>query len=380
MIEEQHEVGVYPKRDVVIVRGEGAHLWDDEGNRYIDCAGGHGIANLGHCNSYVVKAIEEQCKRLISCPEIFYNDVRASLLKKLAEITPAGLTRFFLCNSGTESVEGALKFARFFTKRKSIIATMRAFHGRTFGALSATWSEKYTDPFKPLVPEFFHVPYNRIEAMEERVNELTAAVIVEIIQGEGGVVPGDTEYFKALRKMCDDTGALLIFDEVQTGFGRTGTLFACEYHGVVPDIMCVAKSMGGGIPIGAVCVHERLGTVSKSAHGSTFGGNPLACSAALGAIRYIEEKGLVEHSREMGNYFMDKLRDIKSPLIRCVRGRGLMIGLELKSKSFEFVRKLVPLRVLALPAGTIVLRFLPPLVIEKEDIDFVVEQVEKVLT
>src|SRR5512133_1929590 len=243
-VEDQFTSGLYTKRPLVIVRGQGAHLWDAEGHDYIDCVGGQGAANLGHANPQVAQAIAEQAARLISCPEMFYNDRRAALEQKLC--TLAGFPRVYLCSSGTEAVEAAIKFARISTGRSGFVATMRAFHGRTMGALSATWEKKYREPFEPLVPGFTHVPYNNLEALAGAVNENTAAVILEVVQGEGGVTPGQAEYLRGAEALCHEQGALLILDEVQTGFGRTGRMFAFQHYDLHPDLLCGANAMGGG--------------------------------------------------------------------------------------------------------------------------------------
>jgi acetylornithine/LysW-gamma-L-lysine aminotransferase len=379
-LEDRHTSGFYRKQPIVLVRGEGAHLWDADGKEYIDCMSGHGVAIVGHANPYVAEAVAEQASRLISCTEAFYNDKRADLLAKLAEITPPGLERAFLCNSGTEAVEGAIKIARLVTGRLKIVATKRGFHGRTMGALSATWRREYRQPFEPLVPGFFHVPYNNLAAMEDALDEGVAAIILEVVQGEGGVVIGDGDYLRGVQELCRERGALFIVDEVQTGFGRTGRMFACQHHGLEPDLMCLAKGIAGGVPMGAVMIHQRLGEMPKRVHGSTFGGNSLACAAALAAIRYIEEHKLVERAAELGAYFLQRLRGINSPLIREVRGLGLMVGVELRRKASPYLAAMAERGVLALSAGMTVMRFLPPLVISKEEIDAVVEVLAQVVS
>jgi acetylornithine/LysW-gamma-L-lysine aminotransferase len=242
-LEDSHSSGVYLKRDLQIVRGEGATLYDDQGNRYIDCVGGQGAANLGHCHPRVVEAITHQASELISCPELFHNPIRARYQAELC--LAANMPRVFLCNSGAEAVEGALKFARASTGRTGVIATMRGFHGRTMGALSATWEKTYREPFNPLIPGVVHVPYNNLERLQEALNENIGAVIVEAVQGEGGVHPAQEGYLRAVQDLCRANGSLLIVDEVQTGFGRTGWLFAHQHDGVQPDLMCVAKSIAG---------------------------------------------------------------------------------------------------------------------------------------
>jgi len=378
-LENRHGSGLYTKQPLVLVRGEGARLWDADGGEYIDCVGGHGVANVGHANPVVIKALTEQAQRLTICPNGFYNDQRAQLLAELTRIAPPGLERAFLCNSGAEAVEAALKFARISTGRTKVVAAMRGFHGRTFGALSATWRKQYRQPFEPLVPGFVFVPYNRLERMQQAVDEETAAVILEVVQGEGGVIPGDSEYLRGVQALCHKRGALFIVDEVQTGFGRTGRMFASQHHDLRPDLMCVAKSIAGGLPMGAVLIGPRVGDLPKKVHGSTFGGNPLACAAALATIHYIEAEELPQRAAELGARLIDGLRAIPSPLVREVRGLGLMVGVELKGKVAPYLAALAERGVLALSAGATVMRFLPPLVIRAEDVDTVVEQVVKVL-
>jgi len=378
-LEGRHDSGLYSKQPLVLVRGEGARLWDADGREYIDCVGGHGVANVGHANPAVIRAVTEQVQRLVICPNGFYNDQRAQLLAELTRIGPPGLERAFLCNSGTEAVEAALKFARLATCRTKIIAAMRGFHGRTFGALSATCRSQYRPPFEPLVPGFESVPYNRLEQMQQVVDEETAAVILEIVQGEGGVIPGDGGYLRGVQALCQERGALFIVDEVQTGFGRTGRMFASQHHDLRPDLMCVAKSIAGGLPMGGVLIGSRVGDLPRKVHGSTFGGNPLACAAALATIRYIESEHLPERAAELGARLMAGLQAISSPLIRDVRGLGLMVGMELKGKVAPYLAGLSDRGVLALSAGATVMRFLPPLVISAEDVDTVVERVAAVL-
>lgn len=376
-IEDRHTTGVYTKRPAVMVRGQGAHLWDADGREYIDCVGGQGAANLGHANPVVAQAIAEQANRLISCPEMFYNDQRALLEEKLCQA--AGMGRVFLCNSGTEAVEAAIKFARLLTGRTEILATMRGFHGRTFGALSATWEKKYREPFEPLVPGFRHIAYNDVAALDEAITEYTAAVLLEVVQGEGGVRPGDPAFLQRAQQLCRERGALLILDEIQTGFGRTGSLFAFQQLSLQPDLLCVAKSMAGGLPMGACLLKEGLGPLPAQAHGSTFGGNPLACAASLAALSYIESEQLADRAAELGAWFLARLRQVQSPRIREVRGLGLMVGIELKEKVTPYLQSLMNEGVLALPAGLTVMRFLPPLVIERQDLAIVAEKVQSVL-
>jgi len=376
-LEDQYSSGVYTKRPVAIVRGSGARLWDADGRQYIDCVGGQGAANLGHANPAVTQAIADQAATLISCPEMFYNDRRAELEQRLVNLT--GMGRVFLCNSGAEAVEASLKFARLLTGRRGVVAAMRGFHGRTMGALSATWEKKYREPFEPLVPGFTHVPYNDSEALQAAVSAQTAAVILEVVQGEGGVRLGHPQFLKMAQSICRARGALLIIDEIQTGFGRTGKMFAYQHYDLEPDLLCVAKSMAGGLPMGAALIHTRLGELPSQVHGSTFGGNPLACAASLAAISYLEEYHLPERSAELGAWFLGALSRIESPLIREVRGLGLMVGIEVKQKVTPYLQKLMAQGVMALPAGLTVMRFLPPLVITRDDLAAVVEKVSGVL-
>jgi acetylornithine/LysW-gamma-L-lysine aminotransferase len=327
----------------------------------------------------VTAAIQGQAATLITCNEVFYNDQRAALLSELAAHTPGDLNRVFLCNSGAEAVEGAIKIARLLTGRPGVVATMRGFHGRTLGALSATWNEKYRKPFTPLVPGFNHVPFNDLEAMAGAITDTTAAVLVEVVQGEGGVRPGDADYFQGLRHLCDQRGALLIVDEIQTGLGRIGRWFACEHVGLVPDLLCLGKALGGGVPMGAVLRREKLGTLPSGVHGSTFGGNPLACAASRAVLRAMADADLPGRAARLGEQFMADLRALQSPLVREVRGWGLMVGVELRQHVTPFLQALMERGVLALPAGPSVLRLLPPLVIEEAELQTVVEAMREVL-
>jgi acetylornithine/LysW-gamma-L-lysine aminotransferase len=377
-IETTYSAGTYAKQPLVIVRGQGASLFDADGVEYLDCSSGHGVANLGHANPKVAEAIYKQASTLITLFESFPNDKRAELMQKLTSLVE-GLDRVFLCNSGTESVEAAFKFARISTGRKNIVAAMRAFHGRTYGSLSATYNKKYREGFEPLVPGFSHVAYNNIEALEKVVNEETAAVILEVIQGEGGVYPATAEYIRAARRICDEHGALLIVDEIQSGFGRTGKMFAIQHFDVTPDMLTCAKSLAGGVPMGAVLIGSKVKNLTPGVHGSTFGGNPLSCAAALAALSVIEEEDLPRQALVKGAYLMDKLRQIESPIIREVRGKGLMVGIELKEKVAPYIKELQERNIIALNAGMTVIRLLPPLVITYGQIDHLVDVLTEVL-
>lgn len=376
-LEDRYELPVYPRRDVVLVRGKGARLYDDQGREYIDCASNVGVSNIGHGHEEVARAIYEQYLALGNCYGMFYNPVRARLAERLISLSPPRLRRVFFCNSGAEAVEGALKFSRVSTGKGEVIAAMRGFHGKTFGALAATWGEEYQKPFVPMMPGLKHVAFNNFQKLSEAVNGETAAVILELVQGEGGVRVGDKAYFRQVRELCDQKGILLILDEVQTGFGRTGTLFACEQF-VEPDILCVAKSLAGGIPMGAVLCSDAVHVPMKS-HTSTFGGNPLACAAALASLEVIERERLSERARTLGEYFLEELRANKSERIREVRGLGLMLGIELKEKAGPYVQRLMERGIIVLLAGATVIRLLPPLVITRDEIDRVLSALKEVL-
>jgi acetylornithine/LysW-gamma-L-lysine aminotransferase len=377
-IEEQYSSGVYAKRGISIVRGSGATLTDDHGKVYIDCVGGQGTANIGHAHPRWQKALSEQAAILLNCPEMFSNDQRGLYMQELMAVAPKGMQRVFFCNSGAEAIEGAIKFARAAGGRSEIIAAKRGFHGRTFGALSATWNKKYREPFEPLVPDFNHITFNDLNDLE-LISDKTAAVLLEVVQGEGGVYPIDPAYFAAVRNKCDHVGAYLILDEVQTGFGRTGKLFAIQHYPIRVDFLCVAKSIAGGLPMGAILIDEKVGRFNPGMHGSTFGGNPLSCAVARETLKILHEEGLIENAAVLGDELMQALSAISSPLIREVRGQGLIIGMELKQKVAPYIKQLTDLGVLALPAGMTVLRFLPPLVITREQMQQVVAAVQSVL-
>ncbi len=378
--EQAHTSGVYPKRSVALVRGAGARVWDADGVEYLDCTAAQGAANLGHSHPAVVAALTEQAQTLISCPEIFPNDQRAAYQQALVTALPQGLQRVFLCNSGAEAIEGSLKFARLITGRSGIVATKRGFHGRTMGALSTTWEPKYREPFSPLIPGVSHVAYNNLDELAAAVDESTAAVLIELVQGEGGVRPADPAYVQGVAALCRERGALLLVDEVQTGFGRTGRLWACDHYGITPDIMAMAKSIAGGLPMGAIALHERFGTMQPATHGTTFGGNPLVCAVARAVLHELTDSDLLCQATLKGAYLLQRLHALDLPKVREIRGLGLIVGLELKERVQPYlVRLLEEQRVLALPAGPTVLRLLPPLVIEYAQLDRAVAAIEAVL-
>ena len=381
-IEEKLMANVFSKRPVTITKGKGALVWDIHGKEYIDCTGSYGVCIVGHSHPKVVEAIERQAETLISCHASYYNNVRSKFLQKIVQIAPKGLNKVFLGNSGAESVECAIKLARKFSGKPEIIAMMGAFHGKTMGALSATWDKKYREPFKPLVPYFKHVPPDNLERVSEAITENTAAILVEPIRGEGGVrVPKDG-FLQGLREICDEKNVLLILDEVQTGFGRTGKMFACEHWGVTPDIMCLAKSVAGGLPLGVTIAKENIMSSFKvGEHSSTFSGNPLVCAAACAAIDVVVEERLPERAAKLGRYFKERLEKLQArhKIVRDVRGLGLMIGMELRFDVLNILLKSLDKGVLILDAGRNILRFLPPLVIEKEHIDRVVAVLDAIL-
>ncbi|MEO8666163.1 MAG: acetylornithine/succinylornithine family transaminase [Ignavibacteria bacterium] len=377
-IQDKFELNVFPKRDILIVEGKNDILIDDTGKEYIDCVSGNGVANIGHSNEKITKAISEQAAKLITCPGIFYNDRKAELLEKLISISPENLTRAFLSNSGTEAVEAALKFARFVTGKTGFICAAKAFHGRTMGSLSAIGKPEYREGFGPLVPRFSFVPFNNFEKLEQNVNDDTAAILLEVIQGEGGINIGSAEYFYKIRKLCVDKGIILILDEVQSGFCRTGKMFACEHFGLQPDILCLAKAIAGGIPMGATLCSEKI-NIPVGKHGTTFGGNALACAASIAAIDFMIENDLAKQAEEKGKYFLERIKRSELKMVREIRQIGLMIGIELRKKPRRYINRLMQEGILTLPGGTTVIRLLPPLTIEYKNLDKVTDALVKVL-
>lgn len=384
-MEEQYAGGTTARRgDVVMARGEGCWMWDVEGRRYLDLTAGQGVAMLGHSHPALSAAIAEQAGRLIVCPNFFYNDVRSRFVAKLVEVLPDRLSHVFLSNSGAEAIDGAIKYARLATGRTGIVAAMRSFHGRTIGALSLTWEPKYRKPFAPLLQDVTHVPYNNVERLDAAVDETTAMVIVEPVQGEGGVNMGEATFMQAAQRICRERGALLVVDEIQTGFGRTGRWFGHEHFDLQPDIICLAKGIGGGFPMGALAYTDQVhGALYPGAHGTTFGGNPLACAAGLAALEVYQREELIDRAAEMGQMLFDRLNAALANLtvVREIRGLGLMAGIELRERVGPYLRALMEEHaVLALPAGSNVLRLLPPLVISAEEIEIGVDAIAQVLS
>ncbi len=359
---------VFSEKPIRIERGEGPYLYDDSGTEYLDFGASYAVTPVGHCHPDVVAAATDQLQELLFVQASYPNSARDACYEKLAAVAPEGIENVWLCNSGTEANEAALKFARSATGRQKIVATQRGFHGRTMGSLAATWKDKYKKPFEPLAGAFETVPYGDSEALAAAVDEETAAVIVEPIQGEGGITPAPEGYLQAAREASDETGAALVFDEIQTGLGRTGDFWACESEDVVPDILTSAKGLATGLPLGATLCR---GWIAEDAgpHGSTFSGNPVVCAAASATLDALGEEELPTHAAEMGAYLHDELDAADLP-IRDVRGRGLMVGIEVKRGSNRLLRDLaLNHRILALPAGRSVLRLLPPLVIDEAHVD-----------
>ncbi|NLK86619.1 MAG: acetylornithine transaminase [Clostridiaceae bacterium] len=368
--------------------GKGMRLYDTLGRQYCDFLGGIAVNALGYGHPTLVEAVRSQAEKLIHCSSLYYIESQAKLAKMLADNSCAD--RVFFANSGAEANEGAIKLARIYFKKKDmpqkygIITLKKSFHGRTLTTVAATGQEKYKEPYAPLIPGFKHVPINDIEALRQAVDKKTCAIMMEPVQGESGVHPLDVGYVTAVRKLCDEKGLLLIFDEIQTGMGRTGKLFAYEHYGVEPDIFTLAKALGGGVPIGALCAKESVAQAfSPGDHGSTFGGNPLACAAGLAVMEAMLTQELPSNAEKMGSYLMGKLLELKNRLgiITEVRGLGLMVGIELEQeKAPEVKNKLFEQGFLVGSVGMSVIRLLPPLIITEEDIDAFVKALEQVLT
>jgi acetylornithine/LysW-gamma-L-lysine aminotransferase len=378
-LENEHQPPLYAKREIALVRGEGAYLFDSDGRRYLDAMSNYGVAVLGHADPEYAAALSEQLHTLATGHQSFYSDVRAELLHEIAAIAPAGLTRYFLSNSGAEAIEAAIKFARVATGRPNLVAAKRGYHGRTLGALAATADQKYRAPFEPLAPSAIHVSFNDAAALEAAVDDQTAAILLEPIQGEGGIWPASSEYLQSARDIAAASGALLIADEIQTGF-RTGTPWAIDVSGVVPDILVTAKALANGLPIGlTMCTEAISSAIPSGAHGTTFGASPLACRAATVTLRALRERDLYARSAALGAELINRLTGIDSPKVRQVRGRGMMIGVELKERVTPTLRALQERGVLVLPAGPTTFRLLPPLIWEQQQVDEFIAAAESIL-
>ncbi|MDK2892882.1 acetylornithine transaminase [Methanohalophilus sp.] len=373
--DSKYVMQTYTRQPIALEKGEGAVVWDVEGKEYIDCVAGIAVNNVGHSHPVVVKAIQDQAAKLIHVSNLYYTEMQANLAEKLVTLT--GMDRVFFCNSGAEAVEAAMKLARMVTGKHEFVALKGAFHGRTMNPLSVTYKEAYKKPFEPMPVKVTFADFSDADDVANSIGPDTAAVIIEPIQGEGGINVPSEGFLEEVRKICDDTDTLLIFDEVQTGFGRTGKWFCKEHSGVQPDIMTMAKAMGGGLPMGGIAAREGL-TFTKSQHASTFGGGPLVCAAALASIKVMEDENLIDRSREMGEYFRKQLIELGRDDFVEVRGKGLMIGVETNRPCADFVNAAREMGVLLNCTSDTVLRIAPPLIISKEQIDTVVDILGKV--
>lgn len=380
--ENRYLANVFSKKPVVFTHGKGALLWDINGKEYVDCGSSYGVAALGHCHPRIVEAIRAQAEQLITLHSCYYNDKRAEFVEKLVKTTPKGLDKAFLSNSGAESVECAIKLARKATGKTEIIALMGGYHGKTMGAVSATWDKKYREPFMPLVPDIKHVSPENPAKLAEAISEKTAAVIIEPIRGEGGIRMLPDGYLQEAREICNRRGILLIFDEVQSSFGRTGKNFACQNWDVTPDIMCLAKPFAGGLPIGITVAREDIMSAFKMGeHTTTFSGSPIVCAAGCAAIDVLVEEKLADKAASNGRYFKAQLEELaqKHKVIKEVRGMGLMLGMELRLDVHGILLKTLNKGVLVVDAGRTVVRILPPLVITKPLIDRAITALDEAL-
>ena len=383
MSEEQFMGNLYQRFPVTIEKGEGSHVWDVDGKEYIDCMGGYGVALVGHRNQRVNNAIKEQVDKIITVHSSLYNKTREGFLTKLIGLAPEGLTQVHLNNSGAEAIEAAMKFARKFTGKKGMIAMKGSYHGKSFGALSLTFNPKYRKAFQPLVEKVSFASFGDIESLRSVIDDDTAFIILEPIQGESGIIVAPEGFLQEVRKICDEKGIVLIFDEIQAGLGRTGRLWACDHWNTAPDILCLAKGIAGGVPMGATLVRQNiLASMSKGEHSSTFGGNPISCAAGIAALDSLTEDGLIENSEKMGEKFRKGLEELKEKhtMIREIRGKGLMIGIEMKFEVKDILMTLIKKGVLMLYSGRNILRILPPLVISDNDVTKVLHALDSTLT
>jgi acetylornithine/N-succinyldiaminopimelate aminotransferase len=380
-MDAEYVMHTYGRHQIALVKGKGSTVWDAEGKSYIDCVAGIAVNNIGHANPKVADAICKQAKKLIHTSNLYYTEEQVTLAKLLSEVSPH--QKSFFCNSGAEANEGAIKLARKHTGKGGIITMNNSFHGRTITTITATGQPKYQKGFEPLTPGFKYVPYCDVQAVSDAIDQNTAAVLVEPIQGEGGVIVPPDGYLQELKNVCTDNDILLIFDEVQTGFGRTGEMFASQTFGVTPDITTLAKAIAGGFPMGAVMANNDVAeTFEPGDHAATFGGNPLACAAAKASINYILDENLLDKSKEIGAYFMTKLNQIRDEnnIVKEVRGKGLMIGAEITIGCGKIIDELFATGIIVNCAAGNVLRFVPPLTISKEEIDTVVMALDEVLS
>jgi predicted acetylornithine/succinylornithine family transaminase len=379
MLSEKYIAHTYARYPILLVKGKGTRVWDLDGKEYLDFVSGLAVCNLGHCHPKVAKAIQNQAEKLIHVSNFYYIEPQIQLASLLCKNSFAD--KVFFCNSGAEANEGALKLARKYAKEKmgkdrfEVITMERSFHGRTLATLTATAQEKFHKGYEPLMPGFKYVPFDDIKAVENAIDSKTCAVMLEPIQGEGGVNCPSEGYLKSLREICNEKGLLLIFDEVQVGMGRTGKLFAYEHEGVEPDMLTLAKSLAGGVPIGALLIKKGIAdSFMPGDHASTFGGNPLATAAGVAALTTILEEGMLENCQKMGDYFLLRLKEVKEkiPFVKEVRGKGLILGVELMMEGNPIVQEMMQRGILINCTMGNVLRFLPPLIVTKEEIDRVV--------
>jgi acetylornithine/LysW-gamma-L-lysine aminotransferase len=368
MSEDTYLGNLYQRFPINISKGKGAIVWDVSGKEYIDCMGGYGVALVGHCNDRVINAIKNQSDNLITCHMSVYNNTRLKFLQKMSKISPKELSKVFFSNSGAESIESALKFARKYTGKKGVIAMIGGYHGKTFGALSVTYNEKYRKSFQPLLEGVKFVPYNNPSKIEDSLDDSIGTVIIEPIQGETGIIVPPDDFLQKIRKICDQNNLVLIFDEIQTGLGRTGKMWASEHWSTIPDIMCLAKGIAGGLPMGlTLCKPEILDAMKLGEHSSTFAGNPLSCSAGIATIDSIVEENLVGNAVKVGNIFKNGLLELKENhrIVRDVRGLGLMLALELRFDIKDILFEGIKEGLLMLYSGRNIIRLLPPLVIDE---------------
>ncbi len=380
---KQYIMPVYTQSPVALVKGKGARVWDIEGREYLDFFPGWGVSGLGHCHPRVVNAIKNQCKKIIHVSNNYYNNLQVKLAKTISEHSFGG--KVFFCNSGAEANEAAIKFARMYggSGRFEVISMENSFHGRTLATLTATGQRRIQEGFEPLPEGFKHVPFNDLTAVEEAITDKTAAVMIELIQGEGGINVASREYIDGLSKLCRGRDILLIFDEVQTGMGRTGKLFCYQNYGVEPDIMTLAKSLGGGVPIGAMVVRKEIAdTLPPGSHASTFGGSPLVCAASLAIFKAIDKEKLLKNVNVMREYLLSCLKRLKEkfPIIKEIRGMGLMIGVELTKEGKPIVEECIRRRLLINCTQARVLRIMPPLIVTKRQIDQAMRILDGVLS
>ncbi len=362
-------IPLHASRGLTLVRGEGSYLWDTRGRRYLDLMTNYGVNLLGHTHPQVTAAITAQAAMLTNAHQSFDTPARQDFLEALGALLPPPLSRISFGNSGAEAIEAALKFARVATGRIGIIATHRAYHGRTFGALSATADAKYRDPFAPMLEGVRHIPFDDLDSLDRVLDDSVAAVIVEPIQGEGGIRVPTEGYLRGIRERCDARGILLICDEIQTGF-RTGAPFAFMREDIVPDILCLSKSIANGLPIGVTVTTEAISDrVPKGSHGSTFAGNPLVCAAGAATLRVLADETLHARAAQAGARFQQRVRDLRLPQVREVRGRGVMQAVELKKPATPVIKAMQEHGVLVLPAGGTVVRFLPSILIQDDQLE-----------